>query len=175
MPVGERCARCGRPVEHGEHLCVQCREEAPVQVVGTVPAARRPDELEERRRRWPPGMVRPSPVQYHATVMVTVAAVLVGLALFAFLNHRSIGPFRTSDLQMEARGTGAIVATFRVTNEGSREARSTCRITAEDAAGTLISSFSVLTRPIPGRGTVPVRYTLTGLSVPVAHLDLDCV
>jgi hypothetical protein len=120
-------------------------------------------------------MVRPSPVQYHATVMVTVAAVLVGLALFAFLNHRSIGPFRTAGLHVEPHGPGAIVATFRVTNAGSREARSTCRITAKDEAGTLISSFSVLTRPIPGGGTVPVRHTLTGLSVPVAQLDLDCV
>jgi hypothetical protein len=119
-------------------------------------------------------MVRPSPVQYHATVMVTVAAVLVGLALFAFLNHRSIGPFRTSAVHTEPRGRNAVVATFRVTNEGSREARSTCQIIANDSAGTLISSDSVLTRPIPGGGTVSVHHTLVHLPVPVARVELDC-
>src|SRR5919201_5382713 len=91
--VAARCARCGRPVEPGEHLCAQCREEAPVQVLGRTSEPPAETEIEERRRRWPPGMVRPSPVQYHATVMVTVALVLVGLGLFAFLNHRGVGPF----------------------------------------------------------------------------------
>jgi hypothetical protein len=132
------------------------------------------DELTERRRRWPPGMVRPSPVQYHATVMVTVAAVLIGLAVVAFLNHRSIGPFRTSGLQTHAVHPGSLLVTFRVTNEGSREARSTCRITAKDGVGTLISSASVLTRVIPGHGAVSVRDTLTGLPVLAARVELDC-
>jgi hypothetical protein len=119
-------------------------------------------------------MVRPSPVQYHATIMVTVAAVLIGLAVVAFLNHRSIGPFRTSGLHTEAVRPGSLLATFRVTNEGSRDARSTCRITAKDSAGTFVASEAVLTRPIPGHGTVSVRHTLTGLPVPVAQLELDC-
>src|SRR5919198_4959445 len=135
MSTVTRCARCGRPVEPGEHLCAQCREEAPVPVVGTVPPPVTRDEMSERRRRWPPGMVRPSPVQYHATIMVSVVAVLIGLAVFAFLNHRSIGPFRASSLHTEVANPGSLRTTFRVTNEGSREARSTCRITAKDNAG----------------------------------------
>ena len=119
-------------------------------------------------------MVRPSPVQYHATVMVTVAAVLIGLAVVAFLNHRSIGPFRTSGLQTDAVRPGSLLVTILVTNEGSREARSTCRITSKDRVGTLISSASVLTRVIPGHGAVSVRDTLTGLPVPAARVELDC-
>jgi hypothetical protein len=106
--------------------------------------------------------------------MVSVVAVLIGLAVFAFLNHRSIGPFRASSLHTEVANPGSLRTTFRVTNEGSREARSTCRITAKDNAGVLISSESVLTRPIPGHGTVSVRHTLTGLPVPAAEVDLDC-
>ena len=119
-------------------------------------------------------MARPSPVQYHATIMVTVVAVLIGLAVFAFLNHRSIGPFRTSGLHTEALRPGSLLATFRVTNEGSREARSTCRITAKDSQGTFVASEAVLTRPVPGHGTVSVRHRLTGLPVPVAQIELDC-
>jgi hypothetical protein len=172
--VAQRCARCGRPVPQGEHLCSQCREEEPVRVLGTSRAPPPDSELEERRRRWPPGMVRPSPVQYHATVMMAVAAVLVGLALLALFNHRSVGPFRTSELHLRPQGRTAVTVTFRVTNNGSREARSTCRITAEDHAGVPVRSESVLTRPIPGGGAVSVRHTLTGLPIPAAHLKIDC-
>ena len=172
--VAARCARCGRPVGPGEHLCAQCREEAPVPVVGTVRAPETSDELSERRRRWPPGMARPSSVQYHATIMVTVVAVLIGLAVFAFLNHRSIGPFRTSALHTQAVRPGSLLVTFRVTNEGSREARSTCRITAKDSVGTFVDSEAALTRPIPGHGTVSVRHTLTDLPVAVGQVELDC-
>src|SRR5439155_11116826 len=132
----------------GQHLCTRCREEEPVRVVGTVSAPPSASELEERRRRWPPGMVRPSPVQYHATVMVTVAAVLIGLALFAFFNHRSVGPFRVTGLHMQVVGRTSLLATFRVANEGSREGRSTCRIIAEDPQNTPIRSEAALTRPI---------------------------
>jgi hypothetical protein len=172
--TSERCARCGDPVEPGEHLCTQCRDEAPVPVVGTITPGRRHDEQAERERRWPPGMAKPSPVQYHATVMVTVAAVLVGLALFAFLNHRSIGPFSTSGVHIARPARDVIVTTFRVTNRGSREASSTCRITALDRSGTFVASDSVLTRPIPGRGTVSVRDRLSDLPVPVFRVKLEC-
>ena len=170
--VAARCARCGRPVEPGEHLCEQCREEAPVRVVGQTEAP--PEtELEERRRRWPPGMVRPSSVQYHATVMVTVALVLVGLALFAFLNHRGVGPFKASQVRFERRGAGAIDVTFAVTNQGGRAARSTCRITALDDTGTTVADESLLTGPIAGHGTANVHHVMAAPSAPV-RLQVNC-
>jgi hypothetical protein len=106
--------------------------------------------------------------------MVTVAVVLIGLAVFAFLNRRSIGPFAVSGIQSEPRGRTAVVATFRVTNQGSREGRSTCQITAVDPTGSPIQGVSLLTRPIPGGGTVSVRHTLGRLAAPVDHLKVAC-
>jgi hypothetical protein len=170
--VAARCARCGRPVEPGEHLCEQCREEAPVQVMGRTEAP--PEtELEERRRRWPPGMVRPSPVQYHATVMVTVALVLVGLAVFAFLNHRGVGPFKASQVRLERRAAGSIGVTFVVTNQGGRAARSTCRITAVDDTGAALADESFLTGQIAGHATVTVHHVMEAPSPP-ARLQVRC-
>jgi hypothetical protein len=157
--VAARCARCGRPVEPGEHLCAECREEAPVKVVGRV-QAHPESELDERQRRWPPDMPRPSPVQYHATVMVTVALVLVGLALFAFLHHRGVGPFSTSPVRTHQGESGSVVVTFSVTNEGSHTARSTCRIAALDGSGSTVASDSLLTPPIAPGSTILVRHTL---------------
>src|SRR6266487_3480098 len=96
-----RCARCGRPVEPGQYLCASCREEAPVPVASTQAPpgeARRPPprDVQERAARWPAGMPRPSPVQYHATVMVAIFLVLIGLAVFAFWSHHGVGPFQGS-------------------------------------------------------------------------------
>src|SRR2546423_8626894 len=121
--VAGRCARCGRPVEPGEHLCAQCRDEAPVRVMGRAQAPPE-SELDERQRRWPPGMVKPSPLQYHATVMVTVVLVLVGLAPFAFLHHRGVGPFNASPVRANRTATRSLVVTFSVTNHGSHTAPS---------------------------------------------------
>src|SRR5690349_6542018 len=100
------CARCGRPVEPGEHLCAQCREEvgpaaaagAPAPMVARPAARQSPerDELEQRREKWPSTMVRPSPVQYHATIFVTIFLVLAALGVWAFIAHRGVGPYHAS-------------------------------------------------------------------------------
>src|SRR4051794_18239214 len=87
------CARGGeRPVEPGQHLCTQGREEAGPAARGTAPAPP-PSGIDERRSRWPSTMVKPSPVQYHATIMVTIFLVLAALGVWAFLPHKGVGPF----------------------------------------------------------------------------------
>jgi hypothetical protein len=170
--VAARCARCGRPVEPGEHLCAQCREEGPVKVLGRAEPP--PEtELEERRRRWPPGMVRPSPVQYHATVMVTVALVLAGLAVFAFLNHRGVGPFKASRIHFEQRSAASVAVTFSVANQGDPAARSTCRITAVNDTGAAVGDESLLTSPIAGHATLIVHHVLEVPSPPV-RVQVHC-
>ena len=118
-------------------------------------------------------MVRPSPVQYHATVMVTVALVLVGLGLFAFLNHRGVGPFTASRVRFEQRGPGSIAVTFAVTNEGDRAARSTCRITGVDNTGTAIADESLLTGQIAGHATMTIHHVLGVQATPV-RLQVRC-
>ena len=171
--VAARCARCGRPVEPGEHLCAQCRDEAPVRVMGRAQAPPE-SELDERQRRWPPGMVKPSPVQYHATVMVTVVLVLVGLALFAFLHHRGVGPFDASHVRAHRTATSSVVVTFSVTNQGSHTARSTCHITALDGSGSTVADESVLTPAVAPGSTIHVSHVLPIAMAAAARFQARC-
>src|SRR2546423_11625597 len=108
-------------------------------------------------------MPKPSPVQYHATVMVTILLVLAGLAAFAFLNHRGVGPFPAHATDWTFRPPSSLVVQATVTNEGTRSARANCRVTEfqGDYAG---PSDSVLTDLIPPKGTVTFRDVLRGVA-----------
>jgi hypothetical protein len=59
--------------------------------------------------------------------------------------------------------------TFSVTNQGSRTARSTCRIAAVDETGSAIADESLLTTSIPAGTAVTVHHTL---EVPLLHVRL---
>jgi hypothetical protein len=168
------CARCGeRPVEPGQHLCTQCREE-----VG--PAARDsasappPSDLDERSSRWPATMVKPSPVQFHATIMVTIFLVLAALGVWAFLSHKGVGPFDSKvTLQGPVRnGSQTIVVT--VTNQGSRASRATCSFRALDESETQLAAQTVLTPSIPAHGSIEVTQTFRGLEITPAGFDTVC-
>jgi hypothetical protein len=185
MPTAT-CARCGRPVEPGEHLCAQCREEvgpaaaAAPPAVGVAQPRRDPDEatdpsdLDRRRDRWPSTMVRPSPVQYHATIFVTVVLVLTGLAVWAFLGHRGVGPFRSDVRQTGQFRAGTQTIVVAVANKGSRTSRATCSFKALDASGTELATTTLLTAPIPGHTTVEVTQVFRGLATKPAAYDSVC-
>lgn len=167
-----RCARCGRPVEPGQYLCAQCREE--VGPAASVQPPPREDDQELRRRRWPPSMVRPSPVQYHATIMVTIFVALVALALWAFLSHRGVGPFDVKLLHQGPFRGGRVSVVLEVTNQGSKTSRATCSVRAFDASDTAIDTATVLTPPIPAHTTIDVTQTFRGLDVEPADYDTVC-
>jgi hypothetical protein len=176
MPPTTTCARCGRPVEPGEHLCAQCREE-----VGPAATAGQPDpgpigdtDQQERQDRWPATMVRPSPVQYHATIFVTVALVLVGLGVWAFISHHGVGPFDAGVLSLSAYDNGAQTIVVAVTNEGSRSSRATCTFRALDGSDVPIATTTVLTDPIPSHATVDVTQVFRGLPTQPAAYDTVC-
>ncbi len=134
---------------------------------------RPPPELQERASRWPPEMPRPSPVQYHATVMVAIFLVLVGIAVFAFWSHHGVGPFQGSvEHALWQPNHERVVAT--VENQGSKTARSTCRISLRDGSNTELAGETVLTQPIPAHGTVTVRHTLAGVSAPPSTVTISC-
>jgi hypothetical protein len=164
------CARCGRPVDPGEHLCAQCREE-----VGPAATARPPpSDLERRRSRWPSTMVKPSPVQYHATIMVTIFVVLAGLGIWAFLSHRGVGPFEANVVRQTAFENGNQTIVVAVANQGSRTSRATCTFRALDSSGTELAVATVLTDPIPGGETADVTHVWRGLRAPPAAFDTVC-
>jgi DNA-directed RNA polymerase subunit RPC12/RpoP len=172
-PTETRCARCGRPVEPGEYLCSQCREEVGPAATVAPPTTTDADQ-EQRRRRWPGTMVRPSPVQYHATLLVTIFAALVVLALWAFLSHRGVGPFDAKLARQGPFRAGNVSVVLAVTNQGSKTSRATCSIRAFDAADTAIDTTTVLTPPIPPHVTIDVTQTFRGLDSEPAAFDTIC-
>lgn len=174
MATTTRCARCGRPVEPGMHLCDQCREEVgPAARADTRPVPEATD-LDERRTRWPTTMVKPSPVQYHATILVTIFLVLAGLAVWAFLSHRGVGPFPSTVTSRSGYDAGTQSIVVEVTNDGSRTSRATCTLRALDDSERELAVVIVLTDPIPGGEAIDVTHVFRGLEQPPAGYDTVC-
>ena len=167
-----RCARCGCPVEPGEYLCAQCREE--VGPAASVQPPRPLSEQEERRQRWPQAMVRPSPVQYHATIMVTIFLVLVGLGVWAFLNHQGIGPFDAGITGYGTTADDSVTIDVDVRNEGSKDSKATCTFIAVDAQDTQIASETGLTPVIPAGESVTIRHTFGPLDREPSDYRVHC-
>jgi hypothetical protein len=119
-------------------------------------------------------MVRPSPVQYHATIFLTVALVLVGLAVWAFIGHHGVGPFDTKLRSQTADDNGTQTVVVAVTNQGSRTSRATCTFRALDGSGVAIVTDTALTEPIPSHETVDITNVFQGLGTPPAAFDTVC-
>jgi hypothetical protein len=134
----------------------------------------RPTEYEERSRRWPSSMVRPSPVQFHATVMVTIFLAILALALWAFLNNRGIGPFDASVREVSALQDGRVSFVVEVRNTGSKTARATCHVDALDDTNARIRSVTLVTDPIAGGESGEVEGQIAGLTRAPASLEPSC-
>ncbi len=119
-------------------------------------------------------MPRPSPVQYHATVMVAVFLVLVGIAVFAFWSHHGVGPFQGSVTQFRLSAGQSLTVVATVENQGSKAARSTCRISARNASHTEVAGDMVLTPPVPAHGSVTLRHSIPGVAAPPADVTISC-
>src|SRR6266513_2273927 len=118
------CYKCGREIGPDESICEVCNRA---------------------------GMATPSATQYHGTIVVAIVAGVALLAVAASLAMRGIGPFRADDVRFEVNGQGAVVATARVTNGGTRSGRAKCQFTARDAAGAELGAVStVSTQAAPG-------------------------
>jgi hypothetical protein len=170
MATTTRCARCGREIDAGSYLCERCREEEGPSLGTRI---KPPSELEERASRWPPWMPKPSPVQYHATVMVTVFLVIIGLAAFALISHHGVGPFPAHVVSSKTRPPASLVVETRVTNDGSKTSRANCRIVA--LIGSIVeSSQNLLTDPIPPHESITVREVLQRVDAPPTNVGVSC-
>jgi hypothetical protein len=119
-------------------------------------------------------MPKPSPVQYHATVMVTVFLVLAGLGVFALISHHGVGPFTGRPVQITYRSNGTLVVDAVVRNEGSKSAHANCKITPFVGKTFAESSDTVFTALIRPHGTVRVRDVLHGVQERPTDVVLNC-
>jgi hypothetical protein len=118
-------------------------------------------------------MPKPSPVQYHATIFVTIFLVLVGLGVFAFISHQGVGPFDGHAVRFRQQPPASLVVDAVVRNDGSKTARANCRIVAYDRTF-LEGSREVLTAEIPPGGSVHFRRVVQGVQATPTSVLINC-
>src|ERR671918_2917001 len=95
------CYKCGREIGPDESICDVCNRA---------------------------GMATPSATQYHGTLVVAIIAGVAGLAIWASLSMRGIGPYRAEVVSVtDAPPDGALV-TVLVENQGTARGAATCRL-----------------------------------------------
>ncbi len=129
----DTCVRCGRPTPLGVSLC----------------------ELDN------PGRIKsPSATQVHGTIVVGVLAGFVVLLLLLRVAFAGLGPFSSSLAGVATRSDGGLDVVVTVTNDGSRAAGASCRVSPSGAPTD--SDYVFFTDPLaPGETrqftrTVPV-------------------
>ena len=102
------CIKCGREIGPDESICEVCNRA---------------------------GMATPSASQYHGTMVVAIIAGVVGLAIWASLAMRGVGPYQAEVVSVTAGAADAAVVTFTVENQGTSRGSASCRLEARDANG----------------------------------------
>jgi len=179
------CARCGAPVGPDEYLCWRCQQELPAESPAaesgsTATATGAPPGEEPRTFRGgviPRGMVLPSRVQYHGTVLGLIAVgVVIVLTLGVFVST-GVGPFIVSGISAQQTGGGQTGAqpfvTGTVTNRGDHAGKARCVVLYTDANGGQIPTQSVETRIIQPHATGTITIALP-LGVSTHGVVLDC-
>jgi hypothetical protein len=138
------CARCGAPVPLDVGLCERCN---------------------------PLGLRDSASSQVHGTVVATVGLAIVVLALVAHFAVAGIGPFPAEVAGVRTEGDGLAV-TLTVTNEGTSQGSTTCRISDPSIAGG--AATFVQSPRIGPRATLTFESHVTGLGTAPRPLAATC-
>jgi hypothetical protein len=146
-PGVRHCIKCGREVGSEESICEVCNRA---------------------------GMATPSASQYHGTVVAAILLAVAGLAIWASLSLRGVGPYAAEvRLVTDARPIGFEV-TFVVTNEGTSAGRAKCQVVALGDAGQRLRARNAITDRIDGGASVEARATLPDLDEPPDDVTVTC-
>ena len=141
------CYKCGRQIGPDETICAVCNRA---------------------------GMATPSATQYHGTIVVAIVVGVVLMALAASWSLRGIGPFRGEALRWGSDPPDAVVVEVEVTNEGTREGRAKCQLTARDGSNLVLRIRSTISPPVQGGDAVTFSERIPGLSQPPASVTVSC-
>jgi len=123
----DTCFRCGRPTPLGVALCEHDN----------------------------PGRIKaPSATQVHGTILFGVIGGFVVFGLLAALATGGVGPFPATVVGQATRADGSIEVVVSVTNDGTRPAAASCRISRRGVAGGDVVFFS---DPIPVGETIQLN------------------
>lgn len=141
------CYKCGRQIGPDETICAVCNRA---------------------------GMATPSATQYHGTIVVAIVAGVVLMAVAASWSLRGIGPFYGEAVRWDGDPPGAVVVEVEVTNQGTREGRAKCQLTARDASDLVLRIRSTISPPVEGGDTVTFTERIPGLSRAPASVAVRC-
>jgi hypothetical protein len=119
-------------------------------------------------------MATPSATQYHGTIVVAIVAGVVIMAVAASLSIRGIGPFDGTAVSFVPDPPDAVVVTVSVTNQGTREGRAKCQLTARDLAGRIVRTRPTVSPAVPPGATITFEERLPGLTTAPASVEATC-
>lgn len=140
------CVRCGDPIPLADGMCERCN---------------------------PLGLRQPASSQAHGTVFVGIAVAVFALAILGRYALAGVGPFEGSVSAVVAAPPNLAV-TLTVTNRGSREGSTTCRVYDATDPGIGLSSAFLLSPQIPAGGTLSFSKVVTTLGSTVKQLATEC-
>jgi hypothetical protein len=121
----------------------------------------------------PLGLRQPAASQAHGTVVLGIIGAVVGLAILGKVALAGVGPF-------DGRVTAVLpdppnlVVTLTVTNNGSREGSTTCRVFAASDSGIGPNQVYVLSPQIDAGATIAFSRQVTDLGSTVRDFKADC-
>lgn len=142
-----RCIKCGREVGPDESICEVCNRA---------------------------GMATPSASQYHGTVVAAILLAVLGLAIWASLSLRGVGPYAAEVRDVVDERPVGYAVTYAVTNQGTRPGRAKCLVTAVGGGGEQLGSRNAITEQIAGGATTEQTVTIPGLREAPASVSIGC-
>ena len=140
------CYKCGREIGPDQSICDVCNRA---------------------------GMATPSASQYHGTMAVAIITGVVGLAIWASLAMRGVGPYQASVMGFTPVAGDAVSVTVQVTNEGTNRGTPSCRLDAQDAEHRPLQSAGLVTGQIDGGQTATFSGRIPGLPQPPASVTVS--
>lgn len=141
------CYKCGRQIGPDETICDVCNRA---------------------------GMATPSATQYHGTIVVAIVAGVVIMAVAASLALRGIGPFQGRALGWSPDPPDAVVVQVQVANQGTKNGRAKCQLSALDAAGRVLREVSSVSPSVSGGASVTFEERMPGLPAPPVSIAVKC-
>ena len=141
------CYKCGREIGPDETICEVCNRA---------------------------GMATPSATQYHGTIVVSIVAGVVIMAVAASLALRGIGPFRGEALQWGSDPPDGVLVQVQVTNEGTKAGRAKCQLTALDTADQVLRVRATVSPQVPGGGSITFEERIPGMPAVPASVTVSC-
>lgn len=141
-----RCVRCGVPVPLDVAMCERCN---------------------------PLDLPQPASSQAHGTVFLAIALSVVGLAVLGKFALSGIGPF-TGSIENVVAAPPGLAITVSVTNDGSSDGSTTCRVYDPLDAGIGPRSVYVQSPQVPPGRTVSFSQETALLGPIVRPLAIEC-